>query len=138
MPVSVFLSVCRPVSLSPVSPCLSLRVDPDRVSPCSDVADHGRGVPAGDAGGGDAGGGSGSHHLPLSGPAAGVALRIPVRAAEQEEGGSDGGQLHQLHCPQDWRTAAQTGTAEQVITELVMLRIKTQQDPAECSHLDSS
>lgn len=94
----------------------SLRVDPDGVPPCADVADHGGGVPARDAGGGDAGGRRGSHHLPLSGSAAGVALKLPVRAVEQEEGGSDGGQLHQLHCPQDWRPAAQTGMTAQVIS----------------------
>ncbi len=118
-PLSLSLPVCLSscISLShPLSACLSIRVDPDWVPPRADVADHGGGVPAGDAGGGDAGGGRGSHHLPLSGPAAGVALQLPGGAAEQEEGGSDGGQLHQLHRPQDRRAAAQTGTAAQVIS----------------------
>lgn len=118
---------------------LVLRVDPDGVPPRADVADHGGGVPEGDAGGGDAGGGRGSHHLPLPGPAAGVALQLPVGAAEPEEGGTDGGQRHQLHCPQDWRAAAQTGTAHVIsvwITEsphhtgpgFMMVGIQTQQD----------
>lgn len=90
-------------------PSLSFRVTPDRVPPRADIEDHGGGVPAGDAGGGDAGSRCGSHHLPLPGSADGVALQLSVGAAEPQEGGSPGGQRHQLHCAQDRRPAAPTG-----------------------------
>lgn len=89
---------------------LCLRADPDRVSPRPHAEDHGGRVPAGDAGGGDAGGGGGPHHLPVSGPTAGASLPLPVRAVEQEEGGSGGGQLHQLHGAEAGRPAGPTGT----------------------------